>query len=111
MENWKHIGALLTGIAALITACIPLFSMLTESQPKAPTTLHQSPNSLIQYAIVNDPDGWVNLRTNPTTTSQPIIKLINGSKVQILEQIKNWYKVKTNINEIGYIYSDRLKLQ
>lgn len=114
MENWKHIGALLTGIAALITASIPIASYLKEFQDKHITNIgkidtHSSVKRL--KAIIHDKDGWVNLRKEPSINAPIIIKIENGYKVYIIEKINNWSKVETILGDIGYIYSDRLIVQ
>jgi len=132
MESWKHLGAILTGVAALLTASIPLFSFLKETQNKHATSvqklteevapksfntdkniflINQNKDSKRQFAFIDDPDGWVNLRTKPTISAQVLTKIENGYRVEILERSGNWYKVKTYIDDIGYIYSDRLQLQ
>lgn len=114
MENWKHLGALLSGVAALLTAGFSVFSYLNKTQSdniqKIQETNIQQPVIKKQFAIINDQDGWVNLRTSPSTSSQIIVKIENGYKVQILQKNGNWYRVKNSIGDIGYIYSDRLIL-
>jgi hypothetical protein len=115
MECWKHIGGLLTGIAALLTASIPLFIHLKEPPLKQntsteQTTKKQSLTVKRQYALVNDPEGWVNLRSLSNVSSKVITRIENGYRVEIVDKVGNWYKVKTSIDEVGYIYHDRLKL-
>ena len=110
MENWKHIGGLLTGIAALITAAIPIFSYLNESGKINAVKINELKEPKKQYALVNDPDGWVNLRVAPNASSGVIRKIENGYRVEILDRQGNWTKVKTSIDEVGFIYYDRLKL-
>jgi uncharacterized protein YgiM (DUF1202 family) len=70
----------------------------------------QLQKSIEQLAFVNDPDGWVNLRSFPSATSSILTTLDNGDKVQILNKEGNWFKVKTIQNNIGYIYIDRLEM-
>lgn len=114
MESWKHIGALLSGIAALLTAGFSVYSYLNKTQntnlEKIQQIGNQQPTVAKKFAIISDPDGWVNLRAAPSTSSQTKIKIENGYKVEILQKSGNWYKVKNSIGDIGYIYSDRLML-
>lgn len=114
MENWKHIGALLSGVAALLTAGFSVFSYLNKTQnaniQKIEETRIQQPVIKKQFAIINDSDGWVNMRSSPSASSQVIIKIENGYKVEILQKNGNWYRVKNSIGDVGYIYSDRLML-
>ena len=109
MESWKHIGGLLTGIAALITAAIPIFSYINETSKANVDKINQL-TSHKQFALVNDPDGWVNLRVDPNASSSIIRKIENGYRVEILDRQGNWLKIKTSLDEIGFIYYDRLKL-
>lgn len=111
MENWKHIGALLTGIAALITASIPIASYLQDIQWFGISKIKQAQPQVStskRYAFIDDPDGWVNVRVEPSVSSKVITKIENGYRVEVLEKKGNWYRVKTFIDDIGYIYGDRL---
>jgi uncharacterized protein YgiM (DUF1202 family) len=118
MENWKHIGGLLTGVAAIITASIPIFSYLKSDIAKNTiATKIQKEQQVMpvtqikQYAVISDPDGWVNLRVSPNINSKIIKKIENGYRVHFLDKSGNWSKVQTDIGEIGFIYSDRLNFK
>ena len=108
MENWKNIGSFLTGFAALLTALIGLISYVHDLKPEKPQLQVQKKN--IQIAFVNDPDGWVNLRSGTSSNSSVLTTLDNGDIVEILKKDGNWFRVKTNQNMVGYIYFDRLEL-
>ena len=49
----------------------------------------------------------VNLRNNPSTESDIIMQLDKYSKVNIIGETPNWYKVKYN-NKIGFVHRDYL---
>lgn len=118
MENLKHLGVLFGGIAALLTAFVPIFSYLKqvhqqnferiESVQKEQTKQNYM-KDLRKFALVNDPDGWVNLRSAPNASSSVIMKIENGYKVEILDKQGNWFKVRTSLEEVGFVYFDRLK--
>jgi uncharacterized protein YgiM (DUF1202 family) len=108
MENWKYIGALFTGLAALLTASISVFNYFDSTVVQSKTRLT---DSIKHYAVINDPDGWVNLRTAPTTNSPILYKIENGYKVEILQKNGNWFQVKTSIGDIGFIYTNRFVIQ
>jgi len=113
MEQWKHLGAVFSGVAALITAFVAIFSFLKQTQDYSITKIQQIPlgtTSITQYAIINDPDGWTNLRSNPSIKSGIIVKIENGYRIEILEKNGNWYKIKTSLGDVGYIYSNRLQI-
>lgn len=62
------------------------------------------------YAIIQDKDGYTNLRKEKNTTSQIIQKINTGEKVEILEsRDSNWYYVKTSKGNEGYVNKSRLK--
>jgi uncharacterized protein YgiM (DUF1202 family) len=111
MENWKHIGGLLTGIAALMTAAIPIFSYLNDTNKQNAIKINELKELKKQYALINDPDGWVNLRVAPNVTSEVIRKIENGYRVEILDRQGNWAKIKTSIDEIGFVYYNRLNYE
>lgn len=109
MENWKNIGAFLTGVAALLTALVGFISYFHDSNPIKIENKPAVQNKNKQLAFVNDPDGWVNLRTLPSATSKILTTLYNGDKVEVMSTDANWIRVKTNQNIVGYIYFDRLE--
>jgi len=115
-ENWKNIGTLLTGVAALITAFIPIASYFYDTNKQNLERINQitAAGSIItkqpQYALISDPDGWVNVRNKPSSDSSVLFKIENNYRVELLERVNNWYKIKTSTEEVGYVYFDRLIL-
>lgn len=104
-NNWQHIVVMLTGFAALITACIGVYDKLK--------TVHQEvyePLLKREYGIVDDNDGWVNLRENPDVSSPSIARILNGTNLEILDKSRNWFKVYTESGRTGYVFKDRLIL-
>lgn len=65
-------------------------------------------SSSLRYVIV-DSDGYVNLRSKPTTNSSIIREITSGEKVTFLSKELTWLKVKYEDN-IGYIHESRLQL-
>jgi SH3-like domain-containing protein len=115
MEGWKSFGVFLTGFAAVVTAVTALLTYVIESgilisdtepvkQKKEQTVKIQ------QFAIIKDPDGWVNIRELPSVHSKVLFKLDNKQGVNIVDKIENWYRIRTNDNRFGYVYFDRVEL-
>jgi len=108
-NNWQHVGVILTGIAALITAGVGLYEKLrvvqTEIYKQVNITSKQR-----EYGIVNDIDGWVNLREQPDVNSPVLAKILNDTNLEIVGVSGNWFKVSTESGRIGFIYKDRLIL-
>ena len=66
-----------------------------------------------QFAIVMDPDGYVNVRQKPDLSSKIQDSLHNGHFVYCMEAKGNWLNVDYDKNAQdlnGYLYRDRLKL-
>jgi uncharacterized protein YgiM (DUF1202 family) len=104
MKNWQYIGTILTGIAALITAGIGIYEKINTVKSEI---IYKKKR---EYGIVNDKDGWVNLRERPDVSSPSLAKILNGTNLEILEKKVNWYKVYTESGREGYIFKDRLIL-
>ena len=110
MEGWKNIGIFLTGFAAVITAVSSFIGYMNEVPTKETIPVVQKQTRPIQLMKVNDPDGWVNLRSLPSTNSSVLETLNNGDVIQMIERQGNWIKAKTQEGIIGYIYFDRVEL-
>src|SRR5690242_11268345 len=66
-----------------------------------------------QFAIIDDKDGFCNVRVNPGKGDNIIDKLENGCIVLCGEVNGNWVDVfylKNNEEPEGYVYNNRLKM-
>jgi len=65
-----------------------------------------------QFAVVRDPDGFCNVRSNPVIDPGNVIdKLSNGDVVYCQERSGNWIEVEYRMSgetHSGYMYYDRL---
>lgn len=109
MKNWQYIGTILTGVAALITAGVGLYEKLYTVQKEIYKTITPQKTSR-EYGIVDDKDGWVNLRLEPNVNSTVMARILNGTNLEILDKTENWFKVSTESGRVGYIFKDRLIL-
>lgn len=110
MKHWQYIGTILTGIAALITAGVGLYEKIHTVHAELTNNKQVNVKQIKQYGVVNDKDGWVNLREHADASSPAIARLLNDSNVEIISKEGNWFKVSTESGRIGYIYFDRLLL-
>lgn len=65
-----------------------------------------------QFAIVNDKDGFVNVRVENSINSKVQDKLDNGQLIYCYEDVDNWTNIeydKGSEEFTGYIYKDRFK--
>jgi uncharacterized protein YgiM (DUF1202 family) len=108
MKNWQYIGTILTGVAALITAGVGLYEKLHTVQ----TEIYKNFKSPLkrEYVIVDDPDGWVNLRLEPNTDSKIMARILNGTNLEVLNKTGNWFEVLTESGRTGYIFKDKVIL-
>jgi len=63
-----------------------------------------------QFAIVNDKDGYLNIREDGKINSKIVDRLQNGHLIYCFEDKGNWVNIdytKNNIEFNGYIYKDR----
>ncbi|RIA56083.1 SH3 domain-containing protein [Dichotomicrobium thermohalophilum] len=57
------------------------------------------------YRVVRDPkDGWLNLRTGPSTDFNIIRRMDNGTRVRILELYGEWALVRHESGSVGWAY-------
>ncbi|SFN51672.1 hypothetical protein SAMN05421738_1141 [Algoriella xinjiangensis] len=67
-----------------------------------------------EFAVINDNDGYTNVRSENSITSKILDKLNKGHLICVMNTEGNWWNIDyaTNKNEIkvGYVYKDRIKL-
>ena len=51
----------------------------------------------------------VEIKNAPSTSSEEVFELHEGTKVLILDELDNWKKIKISDGKIGWIYADDLK--
>lgn len=62
-------------------------------------------------AVINDKDGYTNVRVQPNAKSDVIEKLFDKEPFYTFEQKGNWWQVCTPTGQIGYMYHDRIVIQ
>lgn len=63
----------------------------------------------IYAATATVTEAVVNLREEPNTTSEKLVRLTEGKVVEIIEKEDNWYKVQYG-DTVGYLREDLIKL-
>ena len=67
------------------------------------------------FGIIDDPDGWVNVRKAATTRSEVVARIDSGDMVWLSEEAANdWVKVvylkgKEKVETVGFIHGSRIK--
>ncbi|MFC3161049.1 SH3 domain-containing protein [Chryseobacterium arachidis] len=62
-----------------------------------------------QKYLIQDPDGYTNLRMDKNTSSKILQKINSGENLTVLQASGDWYFVKTNAGKKGYVHKSRLK--
>lgn len=60
---------------------------------------------------INDPDGYTNLREGPTTRSKVLEEIPVNQSLTVIDISKNWWKVITQKENIGYVHKSRLAMK
>ena len=62
-----------------------------------------------QY-IIQDPDGFTNVRKDKNSSSEILQKIKSGENIDVLNNSGDWFFVKTKEGKEGYVHSSRIKL-
>lgn len=62
-------------------------------------------------AVINDPDGYTNVRQQPNGKSQIIARISEGQGFTTHPQSAEWWQVKLGNGAIGYMHKSRIVLQ
>jgi hypothetical protein len=81
---------------------------LLRNATEAYSTFNQEETSE-SYAVINDPDGYTNLRKDKNTTSEVLQKIKSGEQVKVLDQSGDWWLVETKDGQQGYVHKSRIK--
>jgi hypothetical protein len=77
----------------------------------ASVKLQASPNDaaeiqprLPQNAVIDDQDGWSNLRAAPNRSSRVVCRIYQGAPFVVTQSHEEWYRVTTRSRENGWIH-------
>ncbi len=62
-------------------------------------------------AVINDPDGFSNVRSMPKVEGQIVTVVKEGDVFHTYHQDRNWWQVRTKDGKIGYVHTTRIQLQ
>jgi uncharacterized protein YgiM (DUF1202 family) len=116
-------GLFTFALVALVAASI--FKILSFTKPKeikeepspSPLVIHKEitptkePTKGPSITIkTNNPETLVNLRKDPTTTSEIIGNLKSGEEYILISQKGDWYQIKIDDSLSGWVFKDYVKL-
>jgi hypothetical protein len=61
-------------------------------------------------ASIQDPDGFTNVRSGPTTESDVVARVYDGEVFYTFRQGSSWWKVRTKDSIVGYMHVSRIHL-
>jgi hypothetical protein len=62
-----------------------------------------------EIAVIDDPDGYTNIREGRSVQSSIIAKIYDGEKFLVKKEEGNWFPVVLEAGTEGYIYFDRVR--
>ncbi|WP_345949538.1 SH3 domain-containing protein [Mucilaginibacter sp. PAMB04274] len=71
--------------------------------------IQQLINSQYQANIIQDNDGFTNLRESKSKTSNIVRQIQNAEHIKVLDNIGEWWQVETVSGEKGYVFWTRIK--
>jgi len=64
-----------------------------------------------RLAVINDPDGYTNVRSGMSTKTEIIDRLFEGEHYEVYPtSSSNWWRVNTQSNVLGYVHKSRIRI-
>ena len=79
------------------------FTPVQEAAPSLPT-------GFTHRAVIDDPDGYSNIRSQKNAKSQVVTQIPQGEQFFTYIQDGNWWRVRTQQGKIGYMHVSRIRL-
>ena len=64
-----------------------------------------------KFAVIQDADGWTNVRTGPGTNYQIVTRIYDGEKFTVRPDRSNWWQVRSTSGASGYMHVSRIRLR
>lgn len=110
-----QLAATVSSQPAAITTPATIPSPANTPQPTSVTSLTApllpSPDSSGTLAVINDPDGYVNIRSGPGTEYGIVARVVDGESFYVISQQGEWWSVRTSSGNQGYMHRSRVKLK
>ncbi|MEM0970298.1 MAG: SH3 domain-containing protein [Verrucomicrobiota bacterium] len=62
----------------------------------------------VDYGVVTDPDGYTNLRAEPSAQSEILEKLYAGEIIELENREGDWWRIRSEIGGEGFLYHSRV---
>lgn len=93
--------------------CLTAFQALAlanESVTPTQDTTPSLPTGFTHRAVIDDPDGYSNIRSQKNAKSQVVSRITQGEQFFTYMQDGNWWRVRTQQGKIGYMHVSRIRL-
>lgn len=68
------------------------------------------PAGFTNLAVIDDPDGYTNMRSQKSAKSQIVARVIQDEQFFTYMQDGNWWQVRTAQGKVGYMHISRIRL-
>jgi len=110
-EVSEAVGGTGRAIAGVMGIALIVFGLYGSVWPTpSPADEKSTPKAELQ-AVINDPDGFTNIRSGPGTQYEVISRVVNGELFYVLSPQGDWWRVRTREGKYGYIHRSRIKIK
>jgi len=81
-------------------------SVIEDFKVEKEIALNKEVRNKVYIEITETPTGWLNIRGGPGTNFEKITRVDVGGKYLLLEDGKNWYKIKLDDEVEGWVFSE-----
>ncbi|MBI3235116.1 MAG: SH3 domain-containing protein [Bacteroidetes bacterium] len=104
------VGIIATVIGSVITLVISNRINDRHEARKQKTEEPQEANATYLFkAVINDPDGFTNVREYPSKQSDIVDQIQEGIQFNVLNIQGDWYKVESPSGVVGFVYFNRIQ--
>lgn len=83
----------------------------TPATTPSPTPSEISPRPNEVQAVIDDSDGYTNVRSGQSIQHSIIARVVEGEIFYTTPQKSDWWPVRTKNNKFGYMHRSRIRLQ
>jgi hypothetical protein len=120
LEGSQTIVCSITGKEGKVVQLLHKEDTTSPDTPFTPATTSPDPsisppasvdNVLADQAVIDDPDGYTNVRSGRSSSSEIVAVVRAGEVFSTSRQAGNWWQVKTASGQVGFMYASRIRLR